>query len=407
MDTKTCVGDLAVFGGKAVFTEKLHVGRPNEINRQSLMKRLNDILDRKWLTNDGPCVQEFERKVADFVGVRHCIATCNATIGLQIAIRSLGMTGEVLLPSMTFIATAHALEWQGITPVFCDSDEKTWNIEPSCAEKMITPRTSGIIGVHLFGRSCPVDQLAELARRHKLRLLYDAAHAFGCSAGGRMIGSFGDAEVFSFHATKFFNSLEGGAIVTNSDSLAAKMRMMRNFGFSGYDRVDCIGTNGKMNEFSAAVGLTSFESLPAVIDANERNYHRYLKDLAGVPGITIIDYPREEKCNFQYVVLKIDDKAAHLSRDRLCGILWAENVIARRYFSPGCHRMEPYKSCRSACATGLPVAERLSDNLLSLPTGTNMSCREIDTLCDVIRFCVYHGPEICARLEQRAATTSS
>lgn len=248
---KKKLNDLAIFGGTPTFVDKLHVGRPNIGNRENLLSRINDILDRKWLTNNGIYVQEFERQIAEFVGVKHCIATCNATVALEIAIRAVGFTGEVIIPSFTFIATAHALKWQEIIPVFCDIDPHTHNIDPNKIVQSITPRTTGIIGVHLWGRPCNVEALSEIADTHNLKLMFDAAHAFGCSHQGRMIGSFGDAEVFSFHATKFLNTFEGGAIVTNSDELAEKIRLMTNFGFAGYDRVIYIGTNGKMNEVSA------------------------------------------------------------------------------------------------------------------------------------------------------------
>src|SRR5438552_5033660 len=249
------IAELALFGGQPSFEEALHVGRPNIGDRTRLLDRFNQILDSRCLTNDGPFVKEFEQRIADLVGVKHCIAMCNGTVALEIAIRALGMTGEVIVPSFTFIATAHALQWQGITPVFCDIDPRTHTLDPNKVENLITPRTTGVIGVHVWGHTCNIDALAEITARHGLKLIFDAAHAFACSYKGRMIGSFGNAEVFSFHATKFFNTFEGGAVVTNDDELAAKIRLMKNFGFSGYDTVSYIGTNGKMNEVSAAMGL--------------------------------------------------------------------------------------------------------------------------------------------------------
>src|ERR1700720_4483803 len=267
--------DLAIFGRPPAFAEKVHVGRPNIGNRERLLERINDMLDRNWLTNDGPYVQQFEKEIAEFVGVRHCVAMCNGTIALEIAIRALGLTGEVIVPSFRFIATAHALQWQEITPVFCDIDPRTHNLNPTQVEKMITPRTTGIIGVHTWGRPCDIDTLDAVARRRNLQLLFDAAHAFGCSYKGKTIGGFGRCEVLSFHATKFFNSFEGGAVLTDDDALAEKIRLMRNVGFSGYDRVIYIGTNGKMTEVCAAMGLTSLESVETFIDTNRRNYRQY------------------------------------------------------------------------------------------------------------------------------------
>jgi dTDP-4-amino-4,6-dideoxygalactose transaminase len=207
-------------GGAPAFSEKLYVGRPNIGERNRLFARIEDMLDRRWLTNGGQYEQEFEQRICDLIGVKHCIAMCNATVALEIAIRALGMSGEVIVPAFTFVATAHALQWQEITPVFADVNPQTHNIDPRAVERMLTPRTTGIIGVHLWGQPCAVDALAELAARHRLHLLYDAAHAFGCAHHGRMIGNFGDAEVYSFHATKFFNTFEGGAVVTNNDALA-------------------------------------------------------------------------------------------------------------------------------------------------------------------------------------------
>src|SRR5215208_1528016 len=179
---------LAILGGPRAFDEPLHVGRPNIGDRQSFEKRVTDILDRRWLTNAGPYVQELEKRIAELTGVRHCIAMCNATVALEIAIRALGMKGEVIVPSFTFIATAHALKWQGITPVFCDIDRNTYNLDPALLEQLITPRTTGILPVHVFGRPCDVEAVQEIATRRGLKLLFDSAHAFGCSHGDGMIG---------------------------------------------------------------------------------------------------------------------------------------------------------------------------------------------------------------------------
>lgn len=394
---KSRIEELAVFGGAPAFSQKLHVGAPNIGDRERLMERINDLLDRRWLTNDGPYLQQFEQLVTEMVGVKHCVAVCNATIGLEIVIRAAGLVGEVIVPSFTFIATAHALEWQGIKPVFCDIDPTTHNLDPGCVERLITPSTTGIIGVHLWGRPCNVSALTEIARRRKLRLLFDAAHAFGCSYQGAMVGNFGDAEVFSFHATKFLNSFEGGAIVTNDDGLANKLRLMRNFGFADYDHVVMIGTNGKMSEVSAAMGLTSLESLDEFIAVNHRNYQLYRRLLANVPGIRFQEYDEREKCNYQYIVLEIDEGETSLNRDQWQEILWAENVIARRYFYPGCHRMEPY--CSESTQALLPNTELVASRVLCLPTGTAVTADEVKTICQIIRLITSQDSQIAKRLK--------
>jgi dTDP-4-amino-4,6-dideoxygalactose transaminase len=328
---------------------------------------------------------------------------CNATVALEIAIRAIGLTGEVIVPSFTFVATAHALQWQEIIPVFCDIDPRTHNIDPRRIEEMITPRTTGIIGVHVWGRPCAVEALTEIAQKNHLKLLFDAAHAFGCTYKGQMIGNFGDAEVFSFHATKFFNTFEGGAVVTNNDDLATKIRLMKNFGFHGYDNVIYIGTNGKMSEVSAAMGLTGLESLDEFIAVNYRNYKQYRYELDDIPGLHVITYDEAEKCNYQYIILEVDEQTTRINRDQLVQVLHAENVLARRYFYPACHHMEPYRSYFPHAKLMLPETEKLVQRVMSLPTGTAVGPEEINKICQIIRFVVQHGQEVRERLLSHAS----
>jgi dTDP-4-amino-4,6-dideoxygalactose transaminase len=382
------ISELAFFGGEPKFKEKLFVGRPNIGNRERLLARINDMLDRRWLSNNGAFVQEFEQRIADYLGVKHCIAVCNGTIALELVIRALELKGEVIIPSFTFIATAHALQWQEITPVFCDVEPKTHTLNPWRVESLITPRTSGIMGVHVWGQPCDVETLTEIANKHHLKLMFDASHAFGCSHGGRMIGNFGSAEVFSFHATKFMNTFEGGAIVTNDDELNQKLRLMKNFGFSGFDNVIYLGTNGKMSEVSAAMGLTSLESIEEFIEVNRRNYQCYQEGLANIPGVSLFSVNEAEKHNYQYIVLEIDEEETQVSRDMLIKILHAENVIARRYFYPGCHRMEPYRSYFPHAGLLLPETEHLCQRVLILPTGTAISTTDINNVCEIIKISI-------------------
>jgi dTDP-4-amino-4,6-dideoxygalactose transaminase len=397
---KISLDDLAVFGGSPAFAERLHVGRPNIGDREKFHARVADILDRRWLTNGGPYVEEFEEQIAAIAGVKHCIAMCNGTVALEIAIRALGMTGEVIVPSFTFIATAHALQWQEITPIFCDVDPNTHSLDPGKLEQMITPRTTGIIGVHVWGRPCDVEALSEIATRHRLKLLFDAAHAFGCSHNGQMIGGFGDAEVFSFHATKFINSLEGGAVVTNDAKLAEKIHLMRNFGFTGYDKTDYIGTNGKLDEVSAAMGLTNLESMEEFVAINRRNYKQYQQELSGVKGLSLFEFDESERGNFQYVVLDVEASETVVNREQVLEILHGENILARRYF-PGCHRMEPYSSCFPQAGLLLPETERLSQRTLCLPTGSAVGPDEVSVICEIIRTVISQGTEARERILQR------
>ncbi len=375
--------DLAVNGAPPMFAEPLHVGRPNIGNHKRFLQRASDILDSGWLSNNGPIAQEFEQRIASFLGVKHCVAMCNGTIALEIATRALDLKGEVIVPSYTFIATAHALQWQEITPIFADIDPATHNLDPAAVWRMITPRTTGIIGVHLWGRASPVKELEAIAREHKLRLMFDASHGFGCSLNGKLLGGFGECEVFSFHATKFFNTFEGGAVVTNNDALADKMRLMRNFGFSGYDNVIYPGTNGKMTEIAAAMGLTNLEDLDEFVALNRRNYHCYRDAIASIPGLSVLQYDESERNNYQYLVVEVAPYFP-VSRDRIVEILHAENILARKYFWPGCHNMQPYRSYYPHAGMVLPNTTCVAERVVVLPTGSMLQVDAILGITSVL-----------------------
>jgi len=395
---KSAVLDLAIFGGEPPFDRPLHVGAPNIGDRDRLRELLDDALDRRWLTNDGPYVQAFERRLAERLGVRHCVATCNATTGLMILAAAMGLRGEVIMPSFTFVATAHALTWQGITPVFCDVDPDTWTLDPRQAADLISPRTTAILGVHLWGTPCDVAGLREVASRHDLALAYDAAHAFGTSLAGRSVGSFGDAEVFSFHATKICNTFEGGVVVTDDDDLAARLALARNFGFIEVDRVVSLGINAKMPEVNAAMGLVSLDSLDQFVEINRRNWERYRVGLENVTGLTLYDPPVPERSStYQYVVMEVHESAG-LSRDELGQVLAAENIGSRRYFYPGCHRMEPYRTQCPDSGLRLPVTEAILERTLVLPTGTATTAEALDRVCEILSFAISRASEVRVRL---------
>lgn len=383
MKTIRGAGDLAIFGASPAFLEPLHVGRPNLGDKEALLQYTSEIYDRRWLTNNGPLVQELEARIAARLGVRHCIAMCNGTVALEIAVRALGLDGEVIIPSYTFIATAHALHWQAITPVFADIDPDSQNLDPDAVRRMITPRTSGIIGVHLWGRPAPVEALQQIADEHGLQLMFDAAHGFDCSHEGKKLGNFGRCEVLSFHATKVFNTFEGGAVVTNDDELAEAIRLMRNFGFAGYDNVIHPGTNGKMPEINAAMGLVNLEALGEFVAANERCHSRYSAALAGMPGLTVLPYDRESDPNYQYVVVEVGADSP-VDRDGLLAALHAENILARKYFWPGCHGMRPYRDLFPHARLVLPNTLLVADRVIVLPTGPTLDGAAIDTVTAVI-----------------------
>lgn len=379
--------DLAINGAPPAFEQHLHVGRPNIGSKDSFLKYVDDIFERRWLSNNGPLVQELERRIATQHNVKHCVAMCNGTVALEIAIRALGLKGEVIVPSYTFIATAHALHWQAIRPVFADIDPATHCLDPASVRSLITPHTTGIIGVHLWGRGAPVEALQQIADEHSLSLMFDAAHAFGCSYGGNMIGSFGACEVLSFHATKFFNTFEGGAVLTNSDQLAEEMRLMRNFGFAGFDNVVTSGINGKMTEVAAAMGLVNLESMEDVVERNRRNYYAYCEGLAGIHGICVLAYNEAERNNFQYVVIEVGDECP-VSRDGIIDALHVENILARKYFWPGCHKMHPYCETDPDAVRHLAHTEEVAGRVIVLPTGTALNEEMVNAVVSVIRVLV-------------------
>jgi len=383
MRVKRSRADLAAYGGRPAFDEPLHVGRPYLGDRQRLLEHLAAVLDSGWVTNNGPQVRALEERLAARLDVRHCVAVCNGTAALQLCARALGLVGEVILPSFTFVATAHALTWEGLTPVFADIDRNTHTIDPARVAALATQRTSALVGVHLWGRPCDTEALETIARERGMRLIFDAAHAFGCTHRDRPIGGFGDAEVFSFHATKVFHTLEGGAVATNDAALADRIRLMRNHGIAGIDQVAGLGINAKMSELSATVGLMLLEQVDQVIALNRRNHAHYRRALAGIEGVRLLEYDERQRSNRQFVVIEVDAAAAGVARDVLVDVLRAENVLARRYFYPGCHRVEPYRS--DAVIRVLPETDHVAGRVVCLPTGPAVGEEDIDVIAQIIR----------------------
>jgi len=402
--------DLALLGAVPAFDAPLHVGRPNIGDRARILELIEGVLDSRWFTNNGPRVQEFEERIARFCGVKHCVAMANGTVGLEIMIRAAGLADEVIVPSFTFVATAHALRWQEITPVFCDVVPVTHCIDADHARSLVTSRTTGILGVHCWGQPALTAQLQQLSEETGLPLLFDAAHAFGCAAhpdqdragAPRMIGSIGLAECFSFHATKVINCFEGGAVTTNDDALADRMRLMRNFGFQGQDNVVYLGSNGKMSEVSAAMGLASLDAYDEIAEGNRERYTEYASALADIPGLNVFEHASARPHNFHYVVLEIDPDGFGLSRDQLVRVLHADNVLARRYFYPGSHEMEPYRSELSGRLSRLPRTERLCGRVMTLPTGRTLSQDDVRRVVGIIRAARERADEVARALGETA-----
>ncbi|MCC9602040.1 aminotransferase class I/II-fold pyridoxal phosphate-dependent enzyme [Stieleria sp. JC731] len=363
----------------------LHVGAPNVGDRRQFNQLVDEIFQRRWFTNNGCVVQELEKQLREYLGVKHCLVVCNATVGLQLACHALGLSGEVIVPSFTFAATPHAAQWERLTPVFADIDPQSHSIDPQSIRALVTEKTSAIIGVHLWGMPCDTAAIDQIAKEHQLAVIYDAAHAFGSQANGRMVGNFGNCEVFSFHATKFFNTFEGGAIATNDDTLAERLELMRNFGFAGMDEVVHLGTNAKMPEICAAMGLSLFPMLDEIQAANRYKHSLYQAHLDSVPGIRLLTYDHLEKTNWQYVVIEIDAQQRGESRDQVMQRLHENSIRARRYFYPGCHRMEPYRSQPRNQNLNLPFTDIACQRVICLPTGSDIDEQDIERVCKIIR----------------------
>ena len=378
---------LAIFGGAPAFPEPLHVGRPSLPDRS----RFDQMIDQIWVTgvlsNNGPFVQQLEERFCELTGADHAVAVSNATLGLQLVARALDLEGEIILPSFTFIATPHAFRWEGLRPVFCDVDERTHTLDPVRVEELVGEETCAIAGVHLWANVCATEELKRIARENALHLVYDAAHALGVESVAGKVGSFGEAEVFSLHATKIANGFEGGVITTNSDVLAHQLRNLRNFGFAGYDDVRGLGTNAKMSEVSAAMALCSLEQLGESIAHNRHNLEQYRYGLTELGGIRLVEPADPQSTNAQYVVLRVEAGEAGLTRDDLAAALWAEGIRARRYFHPGCHRADPYRWECADAGTRLPVTQRLCQEVLVLPTGPSIAESEVEAICGILRTC--------------------
>ena len=386
--------ELAIFGAEPAFKVPLCVGKPNLVSLPKILANVTHVLESRWLTNDGPCVHKLEQDICRRLNVAHCIAVANGTLGLELAVRALVSEGaEIIVPSFTFIATPNALRWQQYKVVFADIDLITHVLDPEDVAAKITERTGAILGVHVWGTPCAIEPLTDLACKHGIPLIFDAAHAFCTEYDWRSIGNFGACEVFSFHATKFFNTVEGGAITTNDAELAKDLREMRNFGFVGDNshNVAGIGINAKMSEVHAAIGIANLVSVTDFIQQNTRNYLEYRKFLQHE---SLHVYNVNSISNHQYVVVELigDD----VSADVLERVLRAENVLARRYFSPPCHLMDSYSDEYWV----LPVTEQVAKRTLVLPTGMSVSLKEIDIVCQIVLYYVEHAAEIATKLAE-------
>jgi len=345
---------------------------------------LEDIWKRKWITNNGFYHKELEKALCDYLKVPYISLFTNGTLPLIVALQALEITGEVITTPYSFVATTHALWWNGIKPVFVDVDEKTGNMNPDRIEAAITPKTTAIIPVHVYGNPCDTEAIQKIADKHGLKVIYDAAHAFGVEKNGESILKAGDVSTLSFHATKTYNTAEGGALVCHDETMKKKIDYLKNFGFAGETNVVMPGINGKMDEIRAALGLLNLKYVNKSIEKRQNLSSLYRRKLSNVSGITMIDEIPGIKTNYTYFPIFVDKDKYGMSRDELYEKLKSHNVYGRRYFYPLISAFSPYKDLDSARRENLPIATKLADSVICLPMYADLTNENIEFIVSLI-----------------------
>ena len=366
------------------FEKPIYITRPPLPDRKEVYRKIDEIWDSQWLTNLGSQHLQFENKLKKYLDVANLSLFCNGTLALQLACQALRLSGEVITTPFTFAATPHVLYWNRITPVFCDIDPNTFNLNPECIESMITPNTTAILPVHVFGYPCDIEAIEKIADRYGLRVIYDAAHSFAVEVNGEKIGNFGDLCMFSFHATKIYHTLEGGALTFKDERLRERLEFAKNFGFKGEDNIVVPGINAKMNEFQAAIGLLMLDLVGKEIEERKHLTMIYRDRLSEIPGINFRTDMQGVKHNYYNFVITVQQNEFGISRDELYDNLKAFNIFTRKYFYPLCSQFQCYKQNHSSSPDNLPVAEKTAQQVLSLPLYGELEDEYVHKICDII-----------------------
>jgi dTDP-4-amino-4,6-dideoxygalactose transaminase len=391
--------NFALFGGDPEFDTLLPFGQFYFPSWDRYETAFRDIFERQYYTNQGPLVEELEDKLRRFLGVRHAICIANATIGLMMAAEAMSLTGKVILPGLSFIATAQSLTWTGLQPVFCDVDVATHQIAFPQIEALIDEDVSAIVGVNLWGGSCNPRTLSDLASTRGIQLYFNSFCSFGCKVDDARIGNFGQMEIFSFHASQILSAAEGGCICTNDDYLAARLRNIRS-GYGIGQPVEVIRTsNGRMSEAQAAIALMSLEDFPANRKNNEKLYREYKRNIELIPGLHLVSPSGVSESNYQDLVCLVDQQQFGLSRDQLLSLLRAENIDVRRDFFPGVHRTLPYAKQHPQYADKLPNTDQISRSCIQFPIGARVSAQIVTRICDLLVRIQCAATGILAKLE--------
>lgn len=363
--------------------KNIYVTQPFLPPLEEFMPYLEQIWENKWLTNGGPFHQELEKELADYLGVEHLALFANGTLALVTALQALRITGEVITTPFSFVATAHSLLWNGIKPVFVDIDPETFNLDPEKIEAAITPHTTAILPVHVYGNPCEVEKIEQIADTYGLKVIYDAAHAFGVNYKGGSLLKFGDLSILSFHATKVFNTFEGGAIICPDAKTKKRIDDLKNFGYSGEVTVIAPGINAKMNEMQAAFGLLQLKHIDTAISRRREIDTQYREQLSSLPGITSLPLPADSTHNFSYFPILVE-KEYPLLRDELNEKLRQHGIYPRRYFYPLISEFPMYRGLPSAAASNLPVAKKLADHVLCLPIYPDLTDESVTRITSII-----------------------
>lgn len=338
---------------------------------------LKDIWNRKWITNNGHYHQELEKALCEYLKVPYISLFTNGTLPLITALQALRITGEVITTPYSFVATTHSLWWNGIKPVFVDIDPTTGNIDPDKIEAAITPKTTAIMPVHVYGKPCDVKRIQEIADKYGLKIIYDAAHAFGVEVNGESILKAGDMSTLSFHATKVYNTIEGGALVMHDEQTKKRIDYLKNFGFANETTVVAPGINSKMDEVRSAYGLLNLKQVDAAIEARHRAAVQYREALRGIPGIRVMEDIPGVRHNYAYFPIFIDAEVYGMTRDELYFKMKENNVLGRRYFYPLISEFSTYRGLESARPENLPVATRIANSVICLPMYHSLTEEEV------------------------------
>ncbi len=361
------------------------VSRPSLPNLDEFVESLKTIWDSRWITNNGDFHQRFEKELAAHLGVNYVSLFSNGTLALISALQTLRITGEVITTPYSFVATTHALHWNGIKPVFVDIESKFGNIDSSKIEAAITPKTTAILPVHVYGNPADVEKIDEIADIYGLKVIYDAAHAFGVKKDGQSILNFGDLSVLSFHATKTFNTIEGGAIVCQNKKMKKRIDYLKNFGFANETTVVAPGINAKMNELQAAYGLLQLKSIDEHTERRKQVADQYRKELQGTAGIGFLNDIETIEHNYSYFPIFVDDALYSMTRDELYFKLKDNNIFGRRYFYPLISEFPSYRGLESANPNHLKNATRTANQVICLPIYPDLTSTEVSRITDIIK----------------------